>query len=305
MGDGSHRPIETSRPATWSCPATAAATSGRGAYRVRRCGSPSRLRSGVACDRRSRTDVAGRACVLRRVRRHVHSRRSWDVHVGARRTRAIGLRPSDLRVPDDSSGCAARVVAMHGLPANAAAIAASAAVRDGDGRRGRPLRCRGPRSSPSTLDARGVRPRHRAHAQLRGRGDRHAQLDLQVPRGGLPEPDAVRGGVPRRDVDHPRAELPVEPAHPRRRQRGDRQQRGAPAEAPLDRAGRRRAHHPLPRRGRARRGRVRGARDRPARRHRAPALRRRRGLLPHQRAEPRRSRRRSCAPACRTASSAA
>ena len=52
------------------------------------------------------------------------------------------------------------------------------------------------------------------------------------------------------------------PAHPRRRQRGDRQQRGAPAEAPVDRAGRRRAHHPLPRRGRARRGRVRRARDR-------------------------------------------
>ena len=78
-------------------------------------------------------------------------------------------------------------------------------------------------------------------------GHRHAQLDLQVPRGGLPEPHAVRGGVPRRDGDRARAELPVDAAHPRRRQRGDRQQRGAPPEAAVDRAGRRRAHHPVPR----------------------------------------------------------
>ena len=77
------------------------------------------------------------------------------------------------------------------------------------------------------------------------------------------------------------------PDDPRRRQRGDRQQRGAAAEAPLDRAGRRRAHHPVPRRGRARRGQLRRARDRPARRRRADAVRRRRGLLPDERAEPR------------------
>ena len=151
----------------------------------------------------------------------------------------------------------------------------------------------------------GVRPRHRAHPQLRGRGPGHPQLDLQVPRGGLPEPGEVRGGVPRGDGHRHGAELPLQPAHPRRRQRGHRQQRGAPAEAPVDRADRRRAHHPLPRRGRARRGCVRRARDRPARRHRAPPLRRRRRLLPHQRAEPRRSRRRSCVRACPTASSAA
>ena len=160
------------------------------------------------------------------------------------------------------------------------------AARDGDGRRARPVRRRD-RRGERRARAPGVRPRHRAHAQLRRRGSGHAQLDLQIPRGGLPEPDEVRGDVPR-GVDHPHgAELPLQPAHPRRRQRGDRQQRGAPSQAPLDRADRRRAHHPLPRRGRARRGRVRGARDRPAGRHRAPPLRRRRGLLPHQRAEPR------------------
>ena len=42
-------------------------------------------------------------------------------------------------------------------------------------------------------------------------------------------------------------------SHPRRCQRGDRQQRGPPPQASLDRADRRRAPHPLPGRGRARR----------------------------------------------------
>ena len=65
------------------------------------------------------------------------------------------------------------------------------------------------------------------------------------------------------------------------------QQRVAPAEAPLDRQGRGRADRPLPGRRRARRGRVRRARDPPARRPGRSSLRRRRGLLPHQRAEPR------------------
>ena len=79
----------------------------------------------------------------------------------------------------------------------------------------------------------------------------------------------VRGGVPGRDDGRARPELPVDAAHPRRRERGHREQRGAPAEAPLDRPGRRRADRPLPRRRRARRSRVRRARDPPARRQRA------------------------------------
>ena len=90
---------------------------------------------------------------------------------------------------------------------------------------------------------------------------------------GLSQPDAVRRGVPRSHRDRARAELPVESEHPRRRQRGDRQQRGASAQAPLDRADRWRAHHPLPRRGRARRGRVRRARGLAARRLRPLPLR--------------------------------
>ena len=60
------------------------------------------------------------------------------------------------------------------------------------------------------------------HGRRRRRPER-----LQVPRRRLPEPDEVRGGVPRRDDRRARPELPVDAAHPRRRQRGHRQQRGA------------------------------------------------------------------------------
>ena len=126
-----------------------------------------------------------------------------------------------------------------------------------------------------------------------------------LPRGGLPEPDAVRGGVPGGVGDRARPELPVDAAHPRRRQRGHRQQRGPPAEAPVDRADRWRAHRPLPRRGRARRGRVRRARDQPARRPRRACA----SATPRSSTGPTRraasSKRRWCAPACRTGSSAA
>ena len=131
------------------------------------------------------------------------------------------------------------------------------------------------------------------------------QSDLQVPRRRLPEPVEVRGGVPRSDDRRARPELPVDAAHPRRRQRGHREQRVAPPEAPLDRQGRRRADRPLPGRRRARRGRVRRARDPPARRRRRASLRRRRGLLPHERAEPRARRVARARRACRTACSAA
>ena len=123
-----------------------------------------------------------------------------------------------------------------------------------------------------TIDEPGLRPRRRSHAQLRRQRHRHAQLDLQVPRGGLPQPDEVRGGVPGGDrsivLDQ---NYRSTPAHPRRGERGDREQRVAPAEASLDRAGRGRADRPVPRRGRARRGRVRRARDPPAHR-RAPII---------------------------------
>ena len=113
------------------------------------------------------------------------------------------------------------------------------------------------------------------------------QSHLPVPRRRHPQHPRVRGRLPRRHGDRARAELPVDPDDPRRRQRGHRQQPDAQAEGAVDRAGRRRAHHPLPRRGRARRG-AAGSATRSARLHddeRLP-LGRHRGLLPHQRAEP-------------------
>ena len=64
-------------------------------------------------------------------------------------------------------------------------------------------------------------------------------------------------------VDRARAELPVDPDHPRRRQRGHRQQPRAQAQGAVDRAGPRRADRPLPRRRRGRRGAVGRAPDGP------------------------------------------
>ena len=62
------------------------------------------------------------------------------------------------------------------------------AAGHGDGRRGRRVRRR--RRRRVGLDRRaGLRPRRRADAQLRRQRHRDAQLDLQVPRGGLPELD--------------------------------------------------------------------------------------------------------------------
>ena len=150
-----------------------------------------------------------------------------------------------------------------------------------------PLRARARRRVPGhERRAVGARaPPHPRAPQRHGRRRRRS-IGLPLPRGGPPQPHAVRGGVPR-GVDHrPRPELPVDADDPRRRERGHRQQRGAPSQAPVDRAGGWRAHHPVPRRGRARRGELRGARDRPARGRRADPLRRRRRVLPDERAEP-------------------
>ena len=70
-----------------------------------------------------------------------------------------------------------------------AAVAGSVACgRDGDGRRATGGPIRSTWVEPVQLDRAGLRPRHRADAQLRRRRPRHPQLDLQVPRGGLPEP---------------------------------------------------------------------------------------------------------------------
>ena len=140
-------------------------------------------------------------------------------------------------------------------------------------------------------DGPGLRPRgrRRRHTYVAD-GVAGAQLGLPISGGGHLEHPGVRGGVPRRHRDRARAELPVDPDDPRRRQRGHRQQPGPQAQGAVDRPGRRRRHRALPRRRRVRRGPVGRPRDVEAARRRRPALGRRRRLLPHQRPEPGRSR---------------
>ena len=82
------------------------------------------------------------------------------------------------------------------------------------------------------------------------------------------------------------AELPLDPGHPHRRQRGDRAQLPAQRQAAVDR---RRCGRPagrVRRRRRARRGAVHRRRDRPAARRGRGQAERRGGVLPHQRPEP-------------------
>ena len=175
----------------------------------------------------------------------------------------------------------------------------------GDGRRERRVRHRSFGRVGGAGRAR-VRPRRRADAQLRRERHRDAQLDLQVPRGGLPELVEVRGRVPGSDHRRARPELPVVATDPRRGQRGDREQRVARAPKHLwtDQG----EGEPIVR--------FQGddehdeaafvvARDPPPRRPGALSLRRHRGLLPHERAEPRHGRSAGARRRSRTACSAA
>ena len=81
--------------------------------------------------------------------------------------------------------------------------------------------------------------RRRAPQRLRRR--RHRPVDLPLPRRRHPQHPRVRGGVPRRHRDRARAELPLDPDDPRRRQRGHRQQPRPQAQGAVDRPGPRRA----------------------------------------------------------------
>ncbi len=126
-------------------------------------------------------------------------------------------------------------------------------------------------------------------ADRAGRADgrrRRRPVDLRLPRRQHPQHPRLRAGLPQRDLDPAGAELPLDPDHPHRRQRGDRQQQGPQGQEALVRRRRRRADRRLRRRRRVRRGALRLQRDRQAHR-RGPQARRRRGLLPHQRAVPR------------------
>ena len=143
-----------------------------------------------------------------------------------------------------------------------------------------PARRRVPGHEPRPVPHRA--PALRRAPQRDGRRRRRSG-DLHLARRRHPQHPRLRARLPGRARRAPRAELPLDAAHPRRRQRGHRAQRGAHREAALERARQRRARPRDRGRGRARRGAHRRGAHRRAHRGRLERLRDR-GLLPHERA---------------------
>ena len=111
---------------------------------------------------------------------------------------------------------------------------------------------------------------------------RSRSVDLQVARRRPAEHPRLRAGLPRGDDRQARAQLPLDADHPRRRVGGHQPEPQPQGQAPLDRPQGRRPDRLLPRRRRARGGRLHHAH-----RARGPRRRRRRdgrGALPDQRA---------------------
>ena len=121
----------------------------------------------------------------------------------------------------------------------------------------------------------------------RVRGGRRRPGRLQLARRHHREPPGLRARLSRRHGLPDGAELPLHAEHPGGRERADRAQRAAQAQEPVDRGRHRRAHGALPRGQRARGGLLRRRGGRAAPRVRGLPVRRRRGLLPHERAVPR------------------
>ena len=152
------------------------------------------------------------------------------------------------------------------------------------------------RADPRAGEAGAAAARARRHAHAGGcrrrhlrsvadRGGRLRPVDLRVPRRRHAQHRRIREGLPAGEGDPARTELPVDAEHPRRRERGDREQLRPRRQEPVHdrRLGRedRRLHGVL----RPRRGPVRRRRDRDAQAQRRD-LRRRRGVRAHQRADP-------------------
>ena len=182
-----------------------------------------------------------------------------------RRRGHVGLRAAHRRcVPGVPAAPGRRV--GHGL--RRPAPAHGAALRAAPGRaRGLP----GPLPPRARRRVPGHQPgpeRDRAPARRRAprhlRGGRQRPVDLRLAGCGHPQHPGVRRGLPRRHRRPPGAELPLDQDHPRRRQRRHRQQRHPCPQGAVDRRRRRRADRALPGRGRVRRGRLGGHRDRPA-----------------------------------------
>ena len=137
-----------------------------------------------------------------------------------------------------------------------------------------------PRAVPAGEHA-GVAVPQRLRRRRRGSGR------VLVARRDDQEHPGLRARLPRRRGLPDGAELPLHAEHPGHRERADRAQRASQAEEPVDRGRQRRARGPVPGRGRARRGVLRDRRDRAAPSERGLPLRRRGGLLPDERPEPR------------------
>ncbi len=118
------------------------------------------------------------------------------------------------------------------------------------------------------------------------RGGRRRPGRVLVARGHDPEPAGLRARLPRRHGPGDGPELPVHAGHPAGGQRTDRAQRAAQAQVAVDQQRGRRPGRAVPRRQRARGGVVRRHRDRAPGRERGVPLRRRRHLLPDERAVP-------------------
>ena len=130
-------------------------------------------------------------------------------------------------------------------------------------------------------DAAGSDPGREPHGRRRLR-----PVDLRVPRRRHPQHLRVRARLHGRQGRAARAELPVDAEHPLGRQRRHLEQLRPQRQEAVDGRRRRRQHHRLHRLHRARRGAVRGRRDRVAAPRRRRLSRHRR-VLPHQRADAR------------------
>ena len=189
---------------------------------------------------------------------------------GLRRLRAptAGRQRHGLRRHDHEDGWPA-----GGVPGRPPALAAGVPLRDG-----RRVPGHQPCAVPAGFAALGRAPQP-------GRRRRPGPVDLRVPWGRHPQHLRVRPGLPRRVCRAPRAELPLDADDPRLRERGDRAQPGARAEAAVVGSGIRRSGAGDRGRGRARGGPVRRRRHpgRDGRRHVGGGRRR---LLPDERAVP-------------------
>ena len=187
-------------------------------------------RQGSAADRRALPAAGGRLL-----------RGGGRLGLRPLRATAVGGQRDGLRRPDHEDRAAARAGARGAAP-----LAAGLPLRDGR---------RVPGHQPRPVQA-GLDPGREAPQP--GGGGRPGPVDLRLPGRRHPQHQRVRTGLPERRRDRARAELPLHPDDPGRREQRDRAQPRSQAEAAVVGTGRRRRGAGGRGRGRARRGPVRG-----------------------------------------------